>query len=274
MTKRWIAILAGPVAVLALVTGCGDSSNGSADGDETSADATPAPTDGAPATETTGTLATETGGTETPGPTQDADVSIVVAGLPIGGNGSPGRSHQCVSVSYLGDDNDPPVDIPSGARITLTEVSFAVVETDENGVDEDALVAAPVALGGDACSTEETPCLSSDFAFTAEDDGTCFVPVHATNGPADKTDEEQADFVVVALSVTGKMTCPVGERASCEGFDPEDQSIRVDVPFVTTSSSSSSSSESSSSSSGSSSSHSSSSSSASQSAGGTSTAPN
>ena len=271
MTNRWIAILPGLVAALALLTGCGGSSNGSAEGHQTAASpavtdasppathASPTVTGGNPGTETAGTLATEQGGTESAGPTQDGQVSISVARLPMGGNGgNRDDSEQCVSVSYLGDDKDQDLRIPDGFRITVTGGAFALSPDQFEGDLPDK---APVEIGGSACASQDILCLSG-FSFTAQNDEanvSCFIPVRATRGPVDGGNGEFRD-VDVELTVEGVLDCPGRPRAECEAFgsaasavaDP----IRFSVPFVVTSSSSSSSS-----------------SSASQSAGDTSTSP-
>ncbi len=248
MTKRWIAILAGPVAVVGLVTGCGSSPTGT----QTAGDASPAVTQGVPSTQDDGagsrppapeptdtpapepadTPAAETSGTEAPGPTRDAEVSITVAGLPMGG-GEDGTENsedveRCVSVSYLGDVQDQDLRIPAGFRITVTGGTFAV-----SGSSEDVTLprAAPVEVGGSGCASHDPLCLSG-FAFTGQNVEAgvgCFLPLRATQGP----EGEDASFVelFVDLDVDGLLVCAGTPAAECEEFGRAAAAVADPIPF-------------------------------------------
>jgi hypothetical protein len=147
--------------------------------------------------------------------------------LPIGGDeDDQGDDEQCVSVSYLGADRNP---VPTGVRISITGASFSPPLLE---------------LGGSACSSGETSCLTAGFAFTAgntgSESGTCFVAVRATGERPEGDDDD--DFTSplrdVTLSLAGLVDCPDGEEALCADFagrvEKDDQTIDLEVRIVGT----------------------------------------
>ena len=197
---------------LALSTGCGvGGSTPGGTGPSAGSGSTAATSPGeSPRTESAGEPSNEPTGPESPQATQANKPSISVPALPIGGGSDADEAEQCVRVSYLGDDELPP-----GVRISLTAASFAPPLFE---------------LGGSACSGRgaSAPCLSEEFAFTAEntgtDAGTCILAVRVIGGD---------DFESADLSLAGRVQCPAGEDALCahvaDQLGKEDETIGLDV---------------------------------------------
>ena len=165
-----------------------------------------------PATEEATTPATESSGAGNGTRTETNQPAVTVPQLPIGGGADdPGDVEQCVSVSFLGDE------ISAGVAIVPDTVTFSEPLFER---------------GGSECSSDDTPCLSGGFAFTAANDdtqeGICFLAVRAIG---ERAPDEFGD---VQLTMTGRLECPPGREAACEEFaeelDADEQTIDLTPP--------------------------------------------
>lgn len=149
--------------------------------------------------ETTTSPATEETGPETP-LTEDGEVSVSLPGLPVGGGADDdSQVRQCVTVSWLGDE-----DVPGGVAVVVSGVSV-----DPSGVFE---------VDGSSCGGLRG-CVES-FAFTAADEQ-CSVPVRALG-----TDGDEAQ-----LRLSGSARC--ADKRRCEEFAAtvSGDSIGLTQPF-------------------------------------------
>lgn len=215
MSRSRVACISAALLAL-LLPGCAlpDEAADSAGAATTAGATATAGVTSAPATEEATTPATESSATTTRARTNEP--AVTVPQLPIGGGADdPGEVEQCVSVSFLGDQ------IPPGIAIVPHSVSFSEPLFEP---------------GGSECSSDDTPCLSGGFAFTAANDdtqeGICYLAVRATGERApDDVDDVQ-------LLMTGRLDCPAGQAAACEEFaqelDADEQSIGLTPPTAET----------------------------------------
>jgi hypothetical protein len=217
MARSWIAMLAGSVMALSLITGCQgaapppEESSSASLTSETSADGSTG--DGTTQEETT--PQEETSGAEKTGATEAAQ-AVVTPRLPIGGDSPDDEdAEQCAQASFLGRDQNS---IPPGVSIVVTGAVFT------QKVFE---------VGGDGCTdVDDPPCLDG-FIFTKDDTGQCTVPVrtNATRSPDERGRQD-------GLSLSGRLVCPEGQQAACRDLarrlEKDDQTIDLFAPRAET----------------------------------------
>jgi hypothetical protein len=136
------------------------------------------------ATTTTTAPMMETRGTEQPGPTKNVGIAISLPGLPAGGQSDDTTVvHQCMAVSWLGDN-----DIPDGVSVFVTGAQVTPSGLFDWGT------------GGSDCGS---PRCTAPFAFTSKTTR-CVLPVTAkgANGSGE-------------LLLTGEARCGPGHEQKC-----------------------------------------------------------
>jgi hypothetical protein len=188
-------------ATAVALASCGDRIAGRASG--TSATSSTGPT--ATSATTTTTPATETTGTEKPGPTGNGGVVVSFPGLPAGGQSDDTTVvHQCMAVSWLGDNG-----IPDGVSVVVT----GAVITPRGLFDW--------GTGGSDCGSPRCP---APFAFTSKTTR-CVLPVTAkgTGGSGE-------------LLLTGEARCGAGHEQKCRDLVAHEkpQTLPLVQPRTTT----------------------------------------
>lgn len=156
---------------------------------------------GSPSTGLTGSPLTEGTGPESPQSPTSGEVSISVAGLPIGDGHQEGDNNgndECISVQWLGTIPHP------GVVLTVTNV-----------VVSGPFMTVTVATAGCPQSEGNSACIGSQFSAANDNAGTiCFAGVEYTGPPITDPDNPAIGF----LGLVGELNCPNVDSATCQRY--------------------------------------------------------
>lgn len=178
--------------------GTGPQSNGAGTGPQTNGPGT------GPKTEGAGTSPqTEGTGPESPQSAGNGEVSVPLAGLPIGDGSQAGDNqgnNECVRVAWL-------------AHITHAGVVATVTDVGVSGQPPAQFIKVDPATAG--CPQDNPPCVGSKFTMADNDSGkNCYAGVQYT-GPSLPDTSTSADGT---LQLSGSLSCQNVDKATCAKY--------------------------------------------------------